>query len=103
MAAEEALRLVKELHAPCIETTTNTHDCKIILQRSREEYFPGMQQQILDLNKKVDALTEVLRGPDQKTQERPPLPCASSGQAGTGGRRPTTHALGLIIVRWVLY
>ena len=64
--AEETQRLLQELHAPCVENTTLLHDCKLILQKNRDEFYPGLQQQVLDLQRKVDALVDIVKALDQK-------------------------------------
>ena len=46
---------VTELRAPCIESSTIGNDCKAILQRNREDYFPAMQQHIIALQAKASA------------------------------------------------
>ena len=73
IAAEEALRVLQELRAPMVETSTLCLGCKQILQKNREDYFVGLQTQVMRLNKRVEGLAKLLKKLDEKTPDRPPF------------------------------
>ena len=56
-----------------MEASTWCLDCKQMLQRNHEEYFVGLQAQVLELQRKVDGVAELLKRLDEKTPDRPPF------------------------------
>ena len=73
IAVEECLRVLQELRTPLIEASTLCLGNKQMLQKNRDEYFVSLQAQVLDMQTKIEHMTEAVRRLEEKAPDRPPF------------------------------